>query len=960
LLRTSSILYCLVFLFIIQTNPSLAQYYVKGQEPASTKWNQITTKNKLKVISPAQADSAAQTFYKYLLESYAYTSERYKKELERVPAIIHPNSIVSNGFVSWAPKRMEVVSTPAPDADPEPWLKTLAFHETQHVAQVQWLNQGFFKVLSYFLGQQAPGAAVGFVPLWFLEGDAVYHETAATNGGRGRDASFFDTYRAHLQSKDSTRFYSYDKWLLGSYNDQIPNHYQFGYLMVGFANQKFGLQVWPNTLNYISKNPFSAFPFYFGLKKQTGLSRKQLFYEVTNLLDSVFSDKLLVEDSNYIKLINKTFSYTNYSFPYLQNDSTLVCLKKNLSSTPTFFLFNTVTGQKRKLHQPGVIIGNVNYYGNYAIWTQYRAHARWEYVNWSEIWVMNLATGNAKRITTKTRYVNPVFYNDTTILAIEQMVNGKSKVIVIDIEGNITASLDVPQGTEPKEIAASNNGAIAVRIVSNEGSSILYFNDIHDTYRELIPKNYRHISNMVFAGNLLLFRMSNNYKNEVFSVNLVNKEIRKLINSTYSIDYISYINDYNIIISLKDTYGTTPFRYKIEENSSSNFSFLLKENGLFQETSTREELSSNIELKVSKPQKYSSFRNAINIHSWAPLYYNPTNIVNGEIDVHPGISIHSQNLTSTITSTIGYSFNKTHGLHASINYTKLFPIFSFGIDAGSEYPFKSGGPNFFEERKDDTRIEADLRVYIPITIASGNFISKLTPSVNYSFSNDYIWNYNTEIYNTINDYLNFSLTHYTLQRLAHKDLRSRLGYFVSGIFSMSPSQRSMIGNTVYIRSGLYLPGILRDQSILIYSQYEESLTKYYLNRSRSSLPRGYNTNIYNKLQSICIDYSLPLTYPDLRIGSLLYIKRLTANAFFDFAEINEYSNNNFNTRQIGSYGLDIYSDTHFFRTRYEFRLGYRIGKNFGVKSTFHQFLLSFNIESIYGFLPMHPLVKFNL
>ena len=102
---------------------------------------------------------------------------------------------------------MEIVSTPSLDSDPEPWLKTLAFHETQHVAQVQQLNNGIFKGLSYLFGQQAPGAAVGFIPLWFLEGDAVYHETAATNGGRCRDASFYQVYRTHILSEDSSRFY---------------------------------------------------------------------------------------------------------------------------------------------------------------------------------------------------------------------------------------------------------------------------------------------------------------------------------------------------------------------------------------------------------------------------------------------------------------------------------------------------------------------------------------------------------------------------------------------------------------------------------------------------------------------------------------------------------------------------------------------------------------------------------
>jgi hypothetical protein len=170
----------------------------------------------------------------------------------------------------------------------------------------------------------------------------------------------------------------------------------------------------------------------------------------------------------------------------------------------------------------------------------------------------------------------------------------------------------------------------------------------------------------------------------------------------------------------------------------------------------------------------------------------------------------------------------------------------------------------------------------------------------------------------------------------------------------------MVGNSTYIRSGIYLPGLFRNQSLLITSQFETSSTKVYLNRNRSTLPRGCSHKIQNELLSASFDYSSPVAYPDFRIGSFMYCKRIIANVFFDYAKINELVSNDFESKQLSSYGVEIYADSHFFRTRYEFRLGYRIGKSFQSEPAFHQFLLSFNIESIYGFLPMHHLVNINL
>jgi len=123
-------------------------------------------------------------------------------------------------MVLWAPKRMEIFTCPPQDTYAENWLQQLAIHEYRHVVQIDKLNQGMTKVLTYVFGEQATGAILGlFIPLWLVEGDAVCTETALSNSGRGRLPSFEMKLRAQTLTKINL---NYDKAVFGSYKIICP------------------------------------------------------------------------------------------------------------------------------------------------------------------------------------------------------------------------------------------------------------------------------------------------------------------------------------------------------------------------------------------------------------------------------------------------------------------------------------------------------------------------------------------------------------------------------------------------------------------------------------------------------------------------------------------------------------------------------------------------------------------
>jgi len=73
------------------------------------------------------------------------------------------------------------------------------------------------------------------------------------------------------------------------------------------------------------------------------------------------------------------------------------------------------------------------------------------------------------------------------------------------------------------------------------------------------------------------------------------------------------------------------------------------------------------------------------------------------------------------------------------------------------------------------------------------------------------------------------------------------------------------------------------------------------------------------LYKFSIDYKLPVLYPDLNIGPIVYIKRLKANLFYDYAE--GKSPAGINTYQ--STGIELTADMHIFRLLFPFDMGVR-------------------------------------
>jgi hypothetical protein len=863
---------------------------------------------------------------------------------------------------------MEVISTPSLDASPDPWLLHLALHETRHVVQLDKIFGNKYRVGNLLFGEQAIGFKLLLTPLWFLEGDAVFAETAYSKAGRGRQSAFYIHYLAHMAQNGGSK-YSYDKWLLGSYKDYIPNHYSFGYQMVGYTNMKYGTNVWSNALTDVSRKLFFTFPFYRSVKRSTKQSTKQLFAEIILYHDSLWQTIKVNDEINIHKqLLYKSYKHNNfieYTHPYLINDSTLISLKKSLSQRPQFIIARLNDKSEKRIHTPGILTGPVNYSTNQILWSQYSAHPRWEYVDYSEIWQYDLTLQKAQRITTKTRCFNPIEYANGSIAVIENSARGDYFIAVIDQQGKKLHSLKMPNTLELKEICRGDNTEIFARCASPNGMVILKYPDMYSQPDTTLGPIHNDISNLTYNQDYLYFTKTHNYRENIYAINTLSNKVYSISNSTFGLSNLSY--NKQLVASEFSTSGAYPVVVSIDST--------------FIGTLEKEELplffSKNTYLDYNLPHnapdhnnhnseygKYVKAKNIFNIHSWAPIYYNPMDLINGSTTIYPGVSFISQNLTSTVVSSIGYSYNKTHGGHAHVEYMRWYPKIMAGIDYGNEYSVIQHGPlapNFLSY-SDQPRAKAQLRVRIPYTFSSGNIVSSANLGISLVYSNDWMWSYADELYQKWYGSLEPYISFYALTRKAHRDIRSKYGVQLFAATLSSPTSK-VLGNSSFIKGWLFLPGLSANHSLLLTGQSETQTPQQYVRTLRYTPARGYDRSLSKSVVTASIDYTFPAAYLDIAIGPVLYIKRLVGNFFYDNAVENRYiqSDNGLmpQRERIQTVGLDITTDFHLFRTSYPLNVGYRGGFRLNEGTFFHSIIFSASLESLTGYLPSLHNAVFN-
>ncbi len=935
-----------IFVFLLCVKLASSQYYSTGQDPASAKWKQINTEN-FQVIYQKEFTEQAQYIAKTLEFYYLKVGYSLNHKPRKISVIIHNQTVLSNGYVAWAPKRVELYPTIDPETYPDPWIKHLCIHELRHVVQLDKLNQGITRILSLVFGQQYTGLVAGQMPMWYYEGDAVGMETALSNFGRGRLPRFQRGIKTHLLSDDKT--YSFDKMLFGSYKDYVPNHYELGYQLVSFARKKYGIQVWDKVEDHVAKNSYTLLPttwaFYKGLKKNYGLTQKELYNQTIEFLDSLWSNEKKQEITPDFFQNYEIDDYENYLNPIIIDENRILSLKKGISHIPQFVILNR---EKEKiLFEPGYVISDdYSYAKDFLVWAEYKPDLRWTNREYTSIKILNIRTKKQEVLIEKSRYFSPdISKTQNKIVVVEVDKTNVSSLVVLDVfSGKIIQKVPTRDSnfiSRPKW--SSDEKSVYVIELTSEGKQIAEYNFALNKWITVFKLKNGDIERILPHKNKIYFHSTLNGTDNVYVFDKTDKKIFQLSSSKYGISgFDLYANGNEIITNEYTSQGfriaTIPYERAVwkpvDINEKYNYTFadvLSKQESAFEDAESIQESDF-----VEKP--YRKILNPFYFHSWIPFYFDYSDISvsesmrNPELisqNLFPGLMLISQNKLSTTESILSYSYkNGNHSVSSSIVFKGKYPVFSLNANYGEEQEILASNEAPAVNVKPAYSYNIDA--YVPLNLSKGKYVKGIRPYISFKHTENLYYYPGKYYYLKGMNYVNTNLYLYSYQRMSERDIYPPFGISLNiGLYN-TPFEKELLGHIFNSNTNIYFPGGKNKAFKLDLGYQYQKVNKYYFN-SLFRFPRGIQKNITDRLVKIYSDYVFPIYYPDWNLGSFIYIKRFKGNLYYDYAQnaIKVYyidSDQFIWWRQnMYSVGGELSMDYHLLRTMFPLNTGVRFG-----------------------------------
>jgi hypothetical protein len=895
------------------------------------------------LIYPRGMDSLAYRYALLLENSFSLVTRTIGQPagMGAFPVVLHPGNMVSNGMVAWSPRRMELLTTPSFSQQAERWERHLVVHESRHVAQMGKLMTGSFRPLYFLMGEQAAGLAALFVPKWFFEGDAVGVETALTAAGRGHLPEFRMTYRAKMLSG---KFYSFDKWYLGSYKDYTGDFYALGYEMVSFARYAYGADVWKKTLERYAARPLSLPPFSNAFKHHTGIGFNRLFKETFDFLGAEWraGDSACITPSYHSR---ERKQYTSYKYPQPWRGS-VIAVRSGLSDIASLVALGG--GKERRLAYMGSVVGRIEVDGNRVYWLENMPGIRWEHENSNMIRYYDLDGRRKGGLGASGRYIS-FAVDSSSVIASVFTEDGRSHIARLDKEtGREYRRYPAPDNAFVKELAAGGRDTVYALAVGDEGINILMLDLESGRWEGLLNRPTAvNITSPVYKAGQVYFESGLEGINNIYSLDISSRRIYRLTSARFGA-FQPALSEGGDRLFFAD-YQAGGYRVA----SLPTDSLVYKEacldmaapNTLAEALTVQEGARlSESELKPVdfRPQPYHKASSLFHIHSWAPIYYNVGDIMEGGASdftsaIKPGAMLLSQNALNTAITQAGwyYSDGYHHGM-ADFLYKGLFPVIRVRLDYGGrafDIRWEKNEYGAFRPVSNEmkrTRLDANIQAYLPINLTSGPYVRGVQPSVTYHYTNNAYQQYGKNIMAYF-QYVMSEVRLYNYRRMAHRDILPRLGLQLRLQYLGVPFNSDNFSELYVARLTAYLPGLMSGHSLMLRAAYQYQPDKgqaLYIPKQIIESARGYDYSLRTYMQAVFkADYSFPVASPDLAIGNVAYLRRLRLNLFYDHALNREEKDKGWATQ--ASLGGDIIADWNAFRMPFPLTTGLRLSKPLG-------------------------------
>lgn len=906
---------------IIYSSQLFAQVF--GGNPPSIKWKQINAPHS-RIIFPQGQDSIA----KRVSNIITFIGEdTHIKPQKKINIVLQDQTTQSNGYVALGPFRSEFYLTPPQNSfslGSVPWADQLAVHEYRHVIQYNSFNVGLSKVMKVLFGEEGQALAnAAAIPNWFFEGDAVYIETNYSQQGRGSIPSFFNDYRSLWNANKN---YSWLKLRNGSLKDFVPDHYALGYLLVAYGREKYGDRFWDKVTLDAASYKGLFYPFQHAVKKYSGISYRNFRNDAFNFFKTQFHS-----DSVFAGELPKNEKYSDEQNPVFTEDGRVLFVNTTFKKIPQF-----VIKEGHELKKIRVADYTLEPYFSYRngkmVYASYRPDTRWGYRNYSDLQIVDVATGDQKTLTHKTKYFSPGISDDgKKIVAVNVPPNGKYQLDILDaVNGEIIESMPNPDHLFYTYPQFYKEDKIISAVRNNEGKmSIASINITDHTTEYLIPFTYNVIVFPFIKNDTLYFSYSYNKNDELFAYTFPDKKLWQLNAATGKGlgKYHVAVNDNDIAWSTFTANG-----YRLQQFSKKDIFFkevpvitMQKNTSSFGITSLNN-INSNLlyrfmdeDVSISKYRK--SFH-LFNFHSLEPFIDDPQYT----------LTLLSENILNTLQSEVSITYDRAEKykkLGFSATYGALFPYLSAGINYTIDRKFlRQNNAVYFNQ------LEPYAGFNIPLNLSKGRSFTYLNGGSQFvlnqsNFTGKYKDTFNTVSYTYLNHFISFS---HQIQK-AQQQIFPRFAQ--SLLLSLKSAVTNYSGYQMMASGNLYFPGFMKTHSIVINGAVlkKDSLKQISFS-SGFPFSRGYESANFYEMKKWGINYHLPLFYPDFGFANIVYLLKVRANLFYDNTEVKDfYTNRNVYKNSFRSAGTEIYFDTKWWN---------QVNLNFGIR---YSYLLD---KTIYG------------
>lgn len=431
------------------------------------------------------------------------------------------------------------------------WVHTISVQEARRLVQIAKMNHGFGKVAYAIFGEAGLAVTVGLsLPPWLMAGDARNAQSTLLRGGVGQYASSEMATRALLLSGHN---FSFMKAEHGSFRDQLPSQEELGAFMVNHLERTAGPDAMNKILADTAKRSFNPLSLNHALKSETGHGEAANYAATMSAIGETWKAQAATHPFVRPRVITvqpkKVF--TGYQQPVFESGSGvggILAQKQGMDVWATEVVRVRPDGTQQKLFhyapEEGAFARTSAANGK-MVWAEYVPDPRW-IRGYSEILIRDLAGGHTRRLTHRTRFMNPALSPDASRIAVvEFLAAGKCSLVI----------LDASTGAEMRRLPSPDNDMILTPAWAEDGKRLaivtqgrqgraLQIADLQaGTFQTVIPHRDEEIANPAFYRDYLLYKSSRDGVVNIFATEIATGKCYQVTQSQFGADYPSVSPD---------------------------------------------------------------------------------------------------------------------------------------------------------------------------------------------------------------------------------------------------------------------------------------------------------------------------------------------------------------------------------------------------------------------------------